>query len=82
MVPERPRAGSVAVGPRVFDVPDSGLAYAISRPVWMPGAEMGVNAAGVAIGNEAVFSRFKPARDGVLGMDFLRAALADRKSVV
>jgi hypothetical protein len=41
----------------------------------MRGAEMGINARGVVIGNEAVFSRWKPARDGVLGMDILRLAL-------
>jgi hypothetical protein len=43
---------------------------------------MGINSAGVAIGNEAVFSRFKPARDGVLGMDILRAALGTAASAM
>ena len=43
----------------------------------MRGAEMGINARGVVIGNEAVFSRWKPARDGVLGMDILRLALEE-----
>jgi hypothetical protein len=38
---------------------------------------MGINARGVVIGNEAVFSRWKPARDGVLGMDILRLALEE-----
>ena len=52
------------------------LGFALSKPSWMSGGEMGVNTAGVAIGNEAVFSRWKPARDGVLGMDILRAALS------
>jgi len=49
----------------------------LSRPVWMRGAEMGINARGVVVGNEAVFSRWKPARDGVLGMDILRQALEE-----
>ncbi len=49
----------------------------LSRPVWMRGAEIGINAKGVVIGNEAVFSRWKPARDGVLGMDILRLALEE-----
>jgi secernin len=49
----------------------------LSRPVWMKGAEMGINAHGVVIGNEAVFSRWKPAPDGVLGMDILRLALEE-----
>jgi len=38
---------------------------------------MGINARGVVIGNEAVFSRWKAARDGVLGMDILRLALEE-----
>jgi hypothetical protein len=48
----------------------------ISRPVWMWGAEMGVNEHGLAIGNEALFSlKETPKHDGLLGMDMLRLAL-------
>lgn len=47
----------------------------VSRPVWTRGAEMGANEHGLAIGNEAVFTRV-PVEDGApLGTDLLRDAL-------
>ena len=52
----------------------------ISRPVWMWGAEMGVNQHGVAIGNEAVFSEEPVPVDGLLGMDILRLTLHNATS--
>lgn len=59
----------------IDQVPDR-RAVAISRPEWMWGAEMGVNDAGVAIGNEAVFSRsILKKGEALLGMDLLRLAL-------
>jgi len=47
----------------------------ICRPSWMWGAEMGVNDARVAIGNEAVFTKAKRGEPSLTGMDLLRLAL-------
>ena len=47
----------------------------ICKPSWIWGAEMGVNDARVAIGNEAVFTKAKRGSPSLIGMDLLRLAL-------
>ena len=57
----------------------------LGKPFWMWGAEMGVSNSGVAIGNEAIFTKVKPQEaskrnSGLLGMDVLRIALEVARS--
>ncbi len=51
-------------------------AVLLSKPFWMWGGEMGVNEHGLAIGNEAIFSKVPANKEpALLGMDLLRLAL-------
>ncbi|XP_052809456.1 secernin-2-like [Mya arenaria] len=63
-----------------IDIPQVEKTYAVvlSKPSWMWGAEMGANERGVAIGNEAVWTKMNGPEDydeKLLGMDLLRLGL-------
>lgn len=61
-----------------IEIPQAAHTYAVigSRPWWIWGFEHGVNEKGLAIGNEAVWSRLAAGEEpGLLGMDLLRLTL-------
>ena len=83
IIPAADHAPGSSVQCTYIEIPQVEHTYRVllAKPFWIWGAEMGVNEHGVAIGNEAIFSKVKPAREGVLlGMDLLRLALERSKT--
>ncbi len=80
------RHGTSSLRCTYISVPQSEYTYEviISRPFHMWGAEMGINEHGVAIGNEAVFTRMRFAKKnvGLTGMDMLRIALERSRTAI
>jgi secernin len=77
-IPAADHAPGTVVRCTYVDVPQVEHTYEVllSRPFWLWGAEMGANEHGVAIGNEAVFTKVPyEKKPGLIGMDFLRLAL-------
>ena len=75
-----PRRDSAALRATHIDVEPFGqetIGCLISRPSWCWGAEHGVNQAGVAIGNEAIYTTLDPraAPPALIGMDLVRLGL-------
>ena len=76
--PSKDHSSNSMVKCTYIEVPQVKHTYAnlLSKPFWMWGGEMGVNEHGVAIGNEAVFTKAPYGKEpGLIGMDFLRLAL-------
>ena len=77
-VPRAQHAPGSRVQCTYIEVPQVGETFEVllSKPFWIWGCEMGVNEYGVAIGNEAVFTREPYDKGpGLIGMDFIRLAL-------
>ena len=75
--PRRTYPGDAVARCTWIDVPQVSETFAVlgSRPYWMWGFEIGINEHGVAIGNEAVYSREPYQQTGLLGMDLIRLGL-------
>ena len=71
------------LGTQYLEIDDCAAgAILIARPVWLWGAEHGVNEHGLAVGNEKIHTVREPAGDApaLLGMDLVRLALERARS--
>ncbi len=74
--PARAEGGTIAT--QYLDLPDAGsIGFVGSRPTWLWGVEHGINAAGIVIGNEKIWTTDNPHRRpaALLGMDIVRLGL-------
>jgi secernin len=72
------RSGGGVLETQYLEIPDLGaIPTVLSQPIWLWGAEHGVNARHVAIGNEKVYGVDDPndAEPGLIGMDLVRLGL-------
>ena len=77
-IPAARHAPGATVKCTYIEIPQVEQTYEVllAKPFWIWGAEMGANEHGVAIGNEAVFTKIPYDKTpGLIGMDFLRLAL-------
>jgi len=77
-VPRARHEAGATVKCTYIEIPQVAETYEVllSRPFWIWGCEMGANECGVAIGNEAVFTKVPYDKEpGLIGMDFIRLAL-------
>lgn len=81
-VPNQTHESEEQVKCTYISIPQVNQTYEVilSQPYWMWGVEMGSNEFGVTIGNEAVYTKEKLRKEGLLGMDLLRLGLERSKT--